>query len=233
MKDVIRSPRAVGLRVLPVSMMVVHKRAIHHHAAVRSQRIRQQIRRIRRRASIARRSRLPFAVRLHCKSRKVRNQLINLIRLRLPPRNHRRVQRIVGRQPANLLRARNIHTQRHTHAPRPHRIRNALYPRQHLRLQKHGGVIDVVDIASIDPHRSQQLRILAYLAKVLTHMARIEKNAPACITALNRTIRVIPLIHPANRHSRRLMNSTGRNVMPCRKGPHQRKCAIQQPLLSR
>src|ERR1700720_2190608 len=85
MEYIVRSFRAVTLRILPVEVMVVYKRAIENDAAVRFERTCNRIGGVRRCPAVGGRARPAFGIRLDNKSTEVRNPPVNRVHFLAPP----------------------------------------------------------------------------------------------------------------------------------------------------
>src|SRR6185369_16747874 len=85
-------------------LRVVDKRTPHHDAVMRCERGGQHICAVSVSAIVRSWTRLPFAVCFDEKTTEVRNRVVNLVGLSLPPLNHCRIERISSRQLAQLDR---------------------------------------------------------------------------------------------------------------------------------
>src|SRR5260370_8101868 len=85
MKYIVCGSRAVTLRILPVEVMVVYKRAIENNAAVRFERACNHVGGVRRRPAVSRRAGPAFGVRFDNKSAEVWNSTINAAYFLAPP----------------------------------------------------------------------------------------------------------------------------------------------------
>ncbi len=126
MEDVVGGARAVGLGVVAVEVVVVDKGAIKHHAAVRRERVGQQVGGVGGGAAIAGRAGLALGVGLDRESGEVGNERVNLVDLGGPPGLHCRIERVEGLEAADLLRAGDVDADGQTHAPGAHGVGDAL-----------------------------------------------------------------------------------------------------------
>ena len=122
-QDVRREPAVEGLeRVVggrgPVGagLRVVDEGAPHHHAVVGGQGGGQQVRAVDVAAMVGVRPRLALAAGLDQEAAEVGDEPVDLVRLRLPPRDHPRIERIGRLQAAQLDRRREARGQVDPHA---------------------------------------------------------------------------------------------------------------------
>src|ERR1700686_3731877 len=85
MENIVGRPGAVSLGILPVEVMVVHKRSIENDAAVRPERPRKHVGGVCRRPAVSGRAGPAFGIGLHDESAKVRNFAVDGIRFFAPP----------------------------------------------------------------------------------------------------------------------------------------------------
>jgi hypothetical protein len=162
---------AVVLQVAPVHLVVVDEAAIEEDAAVRLERPRDDVGGIGVRPFVGRRADAPFRVRLEDDAGEVRDCGVEFVDLRRPPLDHRRIERIVARQLAHLLRAGEIHGERDLHPPWPQRLGDAGDLRQEFRRQEDGIGVDVVDRHGVDPERRQQPAVVVDRAEIVADLA--------------------------------------------------------------
>ena len=108
-QNVRREPSVEGLQVVvagrgPVvaGLRVVDEGAPHHDPVVRGERGCEHVRAVGVRAVVGARPRLAFAVGLNEKTAEVWDEVVNLVRLLLPPSDHFRVERVGGLKAAQL-----------------------------------------------------------------------------------------------------------------------------------
>ncbi len=199
-EDVVGGAGAVGLGVAPVEVMVVNKGAIKHHAAMRLQSAGQQVGCVGRGASVAGGAGLALGVGLDRKPSKIGNERVNLFDLGRPPGLHRRVERVVGREAADLLRAGDVHAEGQTNAPRAHRVGHSCQLLQVIGVEQLRRGVHIIDVAAVDAHRGQQARVFGYGLQVFADVSAFEKDRPARIAALDRAVGIVPLVDPADGH---------------------------------
>src|SRR5882762_1538777 len=85
MENIVRSLRAVTLRILPVEVMVVYKRPVENDSTVGFERACNHIGGVRRRPAVGGRAGPAFGIRLDNKSAEVRNAPVDRVHFLAPP----------------------------------------------------------------------------------------------------------------------------------------------------
>src|SRR5712691_3815646 len=197
MENIVRSFRAVTLRILPVEVMVVHKRAIENDSTVGFEGACNHIGGVRRCPAVGGGAGPAFGVRLDNKSAEVRNLPVDRVRLLAPPLDETRVQRIKRIQPSNDLGTAQINRYGDPDTPFAECVSDAGKLRQEIIFKKTRIRIDVIDGAAVDPNRSEQASVLADARQVGADLAILEKDRTPTVSTFDSTIEVVPLVHPA------------------------------------
>ena len=200
---VVGGARAIVLQVAPVHLVVVDEPAIEEHAAVRLERPRDDVGRIGMGPLVGGGADPPFRIRLEHDAAEIRHGAIDLVDLRLPPLDHTRIERIVGRELADLLRAGEIDRDGDLHAPRPQHVGDPGDLRQELRRQEDRVGVDVGDRDAVDAERGEQPAVVVDEAEILADLAALPEDRPPAVAALDRAVDVVPVIQPADRRLRR------------------------------
>ena len=141
MEDVVGGAGAVGLGIAPVEVMVVDEGAVEDDSAVRCERGGEGVGGVGGRAAKAGGAGLAFAVGLHGEAGEVGNERVDLVDLGGPPGLHGGIERIVGVEAADLLRAGDIDGEADANAVGPHRLGNARNAFEHLRGEEDGAAL--------------------------------------------------------------------------------------------
>ncbi len=153
--------------------------------------------------------------------------VVDFVDLGGPPGFHRRVERIVGGETADFLRAGDVHAHGETHAPWAHRVGDSGDALEVVGIEKRRGSVHVVDVAAVDADRGQQARVFGDGREVVADVAALEEDAAACIAALDGAVGVVPLIDPADRHGGVLAQVGPTQVSALREVAQQRKGAVE------
>src|SRR2546429_184921 len=197
MENIVRSFRAVILRILPVEVMVVYKRPIENEATVGFERAGNHIGGLRGRPAVGGRAGPAFGIRLDNKSAEVRNPPVDRVHFLAPPLDETRVQRIECIQPSNDLGTAQINCYSDPDTPCTEGVSDASELRQKIIFKKARIRIDIIDGAAVDPNGSEQASELADARQVGADLAILEKDRTPTVSAFDSTIEVVPLVHPA------------------------------------
>ena len=111
-----------------------------------------------------------------------------------------RIGGIKGLEAADLLRAGNVDTDGEPHAPGAHGIGDPRQAFDHAWLQERRRVVDIIDIASVDPDRCEQARVGGGFAQIIANFSALEEDRPAIVAASDAAVGVIPFLYPADGH---------------------------------
>ena len=175
MEDVVGGAGAVGLGVAPVEVVVVDEGAVEHDAIVGRERGGEGVGGVGGRAAKAGGAGLAFGVGLDGEAGEVGDEGIDFVDLGGPPGFHCRVERIVGGEAADLLRAGDVDGDGETDAPGTHRVGDAGDSFEHLRSRENGGVVHVVHVAAVDADRGQQASVFGDGRKVVADVPASKK----------------------------------------------------------
>src|SRR6267142_2586548 len=197
MEYIVCSFRAVALRILPVEVMVVYKRAIKNDSTVGFERACNHIGGVRRRPAVGGRAGPAFGIRLDNKSAEVWNPPVDRVHFLAPPLDETRVQRIECIQPSNDLGTAQINCYGDPDTPFTEGVSDASELRQKIIFKKARIRIDIIDGATVDPNGSEQASVLADARQVGADLAILEKDGTPTVSTFDSTIEVVPLVHPA------------------------------------
>src|SRR5579871_1057539 len=94
--------------------------------------------------------------------------------------------------------------------------------RKNLRIR-----IYVADRAAVDSDGGEHATVLAHAAHIGARIACIPENRSSAVTALDRAVEVVPLVHPADRRVRRLLLVERRQRFAERDFAHQCERSVQ------
>ena len=194
---------AIVFRIAPVHMVVVDEAAIEQHTAVRCQRARDDVRRIRVCPAVRRRPEPPFGIGFEDEPGKIGNRAVQVGGPIAPEGRHARVERIERVESADTLWTAEVDGDREANAPRPERVRE---PREirHERRGQHAGIgIDIVHRARVHADRRQQPRVGAGARQIVHHVAGFKEDGASAVTSLDRAVQIVPFVHPPQRRGRR------------------------------
>src|SRR5450755_4476775 len=137
------------------------------------------------RAVVLRRSSAAFAVGLDDEAAEVGNELIDLVRLGLPPANDIGVERIEGVEAAVDLRAGEIDGERESDAPGAEGIRDAGDLREHFGSECAEIRVDVVDGDRVDAGGGEEASILRCAREIVANVTRVKEDAATRVAALD------------------------------------------------
>ncbi len=182
----------VGLPV-PSLVAVVDERPPHHDAAVRFEGARQHVGPVGVGTSVVQRSGAPLGVGLHQEAAEVLDPAVDLLGPLLPPSAHTRVERVGRVQPAQVDGGGEVRrdVQRHAVAAQYTGQRGQLGQERLCEVVR--SRVDVVDHGAVDPERGQDTRVVRVPAVESRQPLPVEEG-PARIAALDRTVRVVPVV---------------------------------------
>lgn len=136
--------------------MVIHKRAIKKNAPVRLQGAGQGVGSIRRRPAVGGWTRTPLGICLDHEAAEVRDLLVDLVNLGLPPLNNSGIPWIKAVQVSEDLRTTQIDRHSQAHTPRTKHIRDAGQLRKEAVVNNPWIGIHIIEGATGDADRGQQ-----------------------------------------------------------------------------
>src|SRR5512142_1092536 len=171
MKDVVGGTGTIGLRVIPVEVMVVDKCAVKNDPVVRFESLRDHVRSICRTTAINRGPELPLRIGLHDHSPEIGDVAIYLVELVLPPFGNSRIKWIEGVEAADLFWHADVHGNAELDSVRtkcggnPHQLRNEVVV-ENVQVG-----IDVRDSAAVDANGRDESGILGDPSEVRSDAA--------------------------------------------------------------
>src|SRR5689334_19154414 len=188
MENVVRGARTIRFCITPVQMMVVNKLAIKQTPAVRRERPRNCVRRIRWSSAVGRWANSSFGICFDSEATKVRNEFVDFIGFGLPPLGNSWIERIKRIETTNRFRTAQIDGKRKSHSPRAKRIRDARNVRQKITLQRPRIRVYIVHVAAVDANRRQQPRVFRSARQISAYVSAIKENRLACVAALDTAV---------------------------------------------
>ena len=192
---VVRHELGVGLFGAVVGFFVrVDEGAPHHDAAMRRQRLGQHVGAVGVRAAVVLRPGLAFGIGLDQEAAESGNDAVHLVGLGLPPRPHRRVERIGGLEPADLDRRAEARAQVDLDPVRPeHPGQRRRLLQVHRRERLRAGV-DVVEHRAVDADRGIGAGVVGIARAGPVRQLVPVPDRLAGVAALDVAVQVVPVV---------------------------------------
>ena len=219
--------RAIVRRIAPVHVVVVHEPAVEQHAVVRRECPRDDVGRVGVRAPIRRRTETPFGIGLEHEPAQIGNGAVDGVGAGAPPGGDTRIERVERIESPEPGGAAEIDRHGEADAVGAERVRDARKLRQKRGHQHPRVGVHVVDRAAVDADRRQQTRVGARAGEVAGHGAVGEEDRSAGVPALDRSIEVVPVVHPPDRSGRALRPRIESRRRIDGELPHQRERTVQ------
>ncbi len=155
-------------------------------------------------AAVVLRSWLSLGVGLDEEAAEVRNQLVDLVRLRFPPGDHAWIERIGRLQAAESQGRGEVGRQVHAQAVRAPERGERGDLRQVVRRQDEDVGVDVVDDGAVDADRGVGARVVDVAGTERARQLVPLPQRAAGVAALDRAIHVVPVIEHPELHLRAL-----------------------------
>ena len=233
MEIVIRCLGTIIFQVAPVQVVVVDEGAIKHDSPMRLERARDHVSRVGVGAPVGGGPRASLGISFDDHACEVGNHAIDLVDLFSPPRRDLGIEWIECLQASDHLGTAQVHGDGQRHSPWTERIRNARQWRNEIVIENFGSSIHIIHGAAIDPHRSQQSRVLTCARKIGANLSSFEKDGSPAIATLDAAVEVVPLIHPSNRGIGLLQIINRCDVFPTRDLPAQGEDAVEHAAIVR
>ena len=194
----------VGLRVVPLEVIVVDEAAVEDHPVVWRKGAGEHVRGIGWGAAVLRGAFSALGVRLDCEAAKVGHKGVDFFDLGLPPGDHGGVKGVEGWQTADCLWTGEIDRQREFDAPGAEDFGHPGELAEVLGGEQVEVGVDVVRVTAVDADGGEQARIPTRAGEVGADVAIFEKDRGAGVAALDSAVHVIPLVGPPNGRGRGL-----------------------------
>ena len=184
--------------VFSLMFCAIDEAAPHHNSSMGSQHIGQHVGTFCMRSSVIERSGLSFSVCFYEETTEIRYALINLISLLLPPFFDGFIERIGGFCVAESLWTAEVYREIYLNSIRSENVSYRANSIDILRCQHFGRGIDIIQHTSIDADRSVCPGIFAdAFCPFLSLEIGRKEDALACISALNRAVKIVPMVEDA------------------------------------